>query len=94
MSDFQHISRFRDQGQGQGQGRGLGKTQGRIHGHGHGGVRGLGRSPFSVLRVDPNPVFGRDSKAGVRWACVMGTAGTQIHEKEGDSDTENEVIRA
>lgn len=84
MSDFQHISRFRDQGQGQG--RGLGKTQGRI--------QGLGRSPFSTLRVDPNPVFGRDSKAGVRWACVMGTAGTQIHEKEGDSDTENEVIRA
>ncbi len=88
MSDFHHISRFR--------GQALGKTQGPVHGHGHGreGVRGLGRSPFSVLRVDPNPVIGRDSKAGIRWACVMGTAGTQIHQEEGDSDAENEVIRA
>lgn len=84
MSDFQHISRFR--------GQALGKTQGPVHGRDR--VRGLGRSPFSALRVDPNPVIGRDSKAGIRWACVMGTAGTQIHQEEGDSDAENEVIRA
>lgn len=44
------------------------------------------RSPFSVGRVESNPLFGRVSMVGIHWTCA--------NTAEGDSNTEDEVTRA
>jgi len=48
------------------------------------------RSPFSVGRVESNPLFGRVSMVCIHWTC----ANTAAKTAEGDSNTEDEVTRA
>lgn len=56
------------------------------------------RSPIAVGRVDANPLFGRDSMAGIDWTCAKTVDGVtrkaSTKTMEGDSNTENEVASA
>jgi len=56
------------------------------------------RSPLAVGRVDVNPLFGRDSMAGIDWTraktAVDATRKASAKTSEGDSNTENEVASA
>jgi len=56
------------------------------------------RSPFSVGRVESNPLFGRVSMVGIHWTCANTAANTAAKTAaktaEGDSNTEDEVTRA
>lgn len=52
------------------------------------------RSPFSVGRVESNPLFERVSMVGIHWTCANTAANTTAKTAEGDSNTEDEVTRA
>jgi hypothetical protein len=56
------------------------------------------QSPLAVGRVDVNPLFGRDSMAGIDWTCAKTaddvTRKASARTSEGDSNTENEVASA